>query len=78
VSAEELERGAIFPSLAMMRDVSVDVACAVAEVAYTQGLATRPRPANLRAHVRSEMWQPDYPVLVEGDAPLNSQARTTT
>jgi malate dehydrogenase (oxaloacetate-decarboxylating)(NADP+) len=75
VSPEDLDRGAIFPSLAMMRDVSVDVACAVAEVAYQQGLATRPCPANLRAHVRCEMWQPDYPVYVEDGAALNSPAR---
>jgi malate dehydrogenase (oxaloacetate-decarboxylating)(NADP+) len=60
VSPEDLDRGAIFPSLVMMRDVSVDVACAVAEVAYAQGHASEPRPADVRAFVESRMWQPTY------------------
>jgi malate dehydrogenase (oxaloacetate-decarboxylating)(NADP+) len=62
VSQADLDRGAIFPPLTMMRDVSVQVATAVAEVAYRQGHATSPRPPDLRAHVASCMWQPDYPV----------------
>ena len=66
VSQEDLDRGAIFPSLSMMRGVSVEVALAVADVAYAQGHATVPRPSDLRAHVVAEMWQPDYPVYVAG------------
>jgi len=65
VSREDLDRGAIFPSLTMMREVSVEVALAVAEVAYRQGHATVPRPADLRAHVIAGMWQPDYPVYAK-------------
>jgi len=66
VTPEDLDRGAIFPSLVMMRDVSIEVAVAVAEVAYQQGHATVPRPADLRAHVAAQMWQPDYPTYVDG------------
>jgi len=62
VSQADLDQGAIFPALTTMREVSVHVAAAVAEVAYRQGHATAPRPSDLRAHVASCMWQPDYPV----------------
>lgn len=62
VSQADLDQGALFPPLTMMREVSVHVAAAVAEVAYRQGHATAPRPSDLRAHVASCMWQPDYPV----------------
>jgi malate dehydrogenase (oxaloacetate-decarboxylating)(NADP+) len=68
VTQADLDRGAIFPPLTMMREVSVHVAAAVAEVAYRQGHATAPRPADLPAHVASCMWQPDYPVYVKEQA----------
>jgi malate dehydrogenase (oxaloacetate-decarboxylating)(NADP+) len=68
VTQADLDRGAIFPPLTMMREVSVHVAAAVAEVAYRQGHATAPRPADLMAHVASCMWQPDYPVYVKEQA----------
>ena len=68
VAQADLDQGAIFPPLTMMREVSVHVAAAVAEVAYRQGHATAPRPADLRAHVASCMWQPDYPVYVVSSA----------
>ncbi len=68
VSQADLDQGAIFPPLTMMREVSVHVAAAVAEVAYRQAHATAPRPTDLRAHVASCMWQPDYPVYVESSA----------
>jgi hypothetical protein len=32
----------------------------VAEVAYSKGLATRPRPADLLEYVRSHMYDPTY------------------
>jgi malate dehydrogenase (oxaloacetate-decarboxylating)(NADP+) len=75
VTQADLERGAIFPPLTMMREVSVHVATAVAEVAYRQGHATVPRPADLRAHMASCMWQPDYPAY-DADAPLDRSAGT--
>ena len=65
VSREDLDRGAIFPALTMMRDVSVQVAAAVMEVAYTQDLATVPRPADLQTLAKSKMWEPEYPVYVK-------------
>ena len=55
-------RAASIPPLAKVRDVSAHIAAAVAEVAYAQGLATVPRPADLLAYVQSQMYEPttDY------------------
>jgi malate dehydrogenase (oxaloacetate-decarboxylating)(NADP+) len=56
----DLALGRIYPPLERIRDVSATIATAVAEIAFARGLATRPRPAVLPAHVRSQMYQPVY------------------
>ena len=55
-----LAAGALFPPLSAIRDVSVAVATAVARVAEREGLAARPLPPDLPAHIRSSMYQPRY------------------
>jgi malate dehydrogenase (oxaloacetate-decarboxylating)(NADP+) len=60
VSDAEVEQGSIFPAAARLREVAAAVAAAVAEVAYDQGLATNPRPADLSAHVAQAMYVPRY------------------
>ena len=60
VTAEDLKTGRIFPPLSNIRQVSAQIALAVAEVAYTRGLAGQPRPADLLAHIRSLMYEPEY------------------
>ena len=60
VSAADLETGRIFPAFARIRDVSVRIATAVAEVAYRRGLARVPRPDDLPAYVRALMFEPRY------------------
>ena len=44
------------------KQVREGIAQAVAEVAFQQGLARRSRPTDLAAHIRSLMYQPEYPV----------------
>jgi malate dehydrogenase (oxaloacetate-decarboxylating)(NADP+) len=61
VSAAELGRGSIYPAMERIREVSAAIAAAVAEVAYDQGLAARPRPADFAEHVRGLMYDPVYP-----------------
>jgi malate dehydrogenase (oxaloacetate-decarboxylating)(NADP+) len=61
VSDADRAEGRIFPPLAQVRRVSLAIACAVAEVAYAGGLATKAAPADLRAHVASLMYEPVYP-----------------
>jgi malate dehydrogenase (oxaloacetate-decarboxylating)(NADP+) len=60
VSEADLERGLIYPPLTRIRDVSLAVATSVADVAYERGLARKPRPDDLAAHIRSEMYDPAY------------------
>ncbi|MCI0487109.1 MAG: NAD-dependent malic enzyme [Blastocatellia bacterium] len=59
-SDEELEMGQIYPSLSRVRDVSARIAAEVAEVAYARQLARNPKPDDLPACVRSQMFEPDY------------------
>ncbi|MBI2316777.1 MAG: NAD-dependent malic enzyme [Betaproteobacteria bacterium] len=60
VTAEDLAQGSLFPSLTRVRDVSLHIAVAVAEVAYKQGLAAKRRPSNLTAYIKSQMYDPHY------------------
>ena len=60
VEEEDLERGLIYPPLNEIREVSAAIATAVAKVAYECGLATQPKPDDLRAHIEAQMYVPDY------------------
>jgi malate dehydrogenase (oxaloacetate-decarboxylating)(NADP+) len=60
VSAEDLEQGSLFPPLPKIRQVSTAIAAAVAQVAYRRGLATKPKPGDLPAHIKSLMYEPRY------------------
>lgn len=57
---EDLARGTVYPSLRQVRRTSLDIASAVAEVAYESGLARVPRPRDLEAHIRAQMYDPRY------------------
>jgi malate dehydrogenase (oxaloacetate-decarboxylating)(NADP+) len=65
VTQASLEAGSLFPPLPEIRKVSVEIATAVAEVAYEEGLAKAPRPADLRAAVRKQMYDATYPVYAK-------------
>jgi malate dehydrogenase (oxaloacetate-decarboxylating)(NADP+) len=60
VTAADLEQGSLLPSLASIREVSVRIAVAVAEVAYQRGLTAQARPDDLLALVRSHVYDPHY------------------
>ncbi len=60
VAAEDLAVGRIYPALRRIREVSARIAVAVAEVAFQEGLARVPRPADLAALVEAHMWKPVY------------------
>jgi malate dehydrogenase (oxaloacetate-decarboxylating)(NADP+) len=60
VTEKDLEIGRVFPALARIREVSAQIATAVAEEAYRTGLARRPRPADLSSDIRSRMFEPSY------------------
>ncbi len=56
----DLEMGRIYPSLRRIREVSAKIGAAVAEVAFTAGLARVERPADLLELVEASMWTPRY------------------
>ena len=62
VTLADLDQGSLFPPLANIREVSTQIAVAVAEVAYQRGLAAKPRPADVLGHVRKQMYDPHYPI----------------
>ena len=64
VTEEDLAMGRIYPSLSRIREVSREIAIAVAEVAYTRGLARRSRPRNLPRAVTEAMYEPVYHSMV--------------
>jgi malate dehydrogenase (oxaloacetate-decarboxylating)(NADP+) len=59
-SAANLEQGRLYPSLTRIREVSLAISTTVAEVAYQRGLATVPRPDDLRSYVKTQMYEPRY------------------
>lgn len=60
VTDEELSQGRVYPQLRRIREVSLSIACAVAEVAYRRGLAEGPPPQDLIGFIRSQMYEPVY------------------
>ena len=60
VSESDLAQGSLYPSLTDIREVSVAIATAVATTAWKLGIAGLPRPADIEAHVRAQMFEPRY------------------
>lgn len=64
VSETDLRVGRVYPPLPRTRDVSKEIAIGVAELAYTRGLASRPRPENLEEYIQGLMYDPEYPMYI--------------
>lgn len=60
VSQENLDKGMIYPSLESIRDVSYNIALAVAEHAYEKKITKAERPDDLEQRIRSYMYDPGY------------------
>lgn len=60
VSKTDLEQGSLYPALPKIREVSAQIAAAVAGVAYQRGLASGAIPNDLIEYVRSQMYDPSY------------------
>ncbi len=60
VNPDDIEQGSLYPALPRIRDVSAHIAMAVAEVAYKCGLATVPKPNDMMAFIKSQMYDPHY------------------
>ncbi len=64
VGPADLEVGRVYPALSRLREVSLEIATAVATVTWDRGLTRLPRPSDIRAHVAATMYQPVYPTYV--------------
>jgi malate dehydrogenase (oxaloacetate-decarboxylating)(NADP+) len=60
VTDADLAQGSLYPALPRIREVSTNIATEVARVAYRSGLAAGRKPDDMRAHVKSHMYQPCY------------------
>ncbi len=59
----DLEMGRIYPALTRIREVSLAIGTAVAEMAFKEGLARAKKPADVAALVKATMWEPRYRTL---------------
>jgi len=60
VSPEDLAQGSLYPPLRRIREVSANIAVAVARIAFAEGYAGIPEPADLRTAIASGMYDPHY------------------
>ena len=60
VSETDLAQGSLYPALPRIREVSANIATAVADVAYRRGLGSGPVPGDVAAHIRERMYDPGY------------------
>lgn len=63
VDADDIDHGRTYPPFTRIRDVSLDIAVAVAELAYRDGLARVPRPKDLRGAIAALRYDPRYPTF---------------
>jgi len=64
VSDDDYKIGRLYPSLGTIRQISLNIAAAVAELAFEEGLAGVQRPENIKAFIQSQMFEPHYPSYV--------------
>ncbi len=60
VSEENLSTATLYPPLTDIREASLNIATALAEKAYEQGLAQAPKPDDLKAFIANQMYDATY------------------
>jgi malate dehydrogenase (oxaloacetate-decarboxylating)(NADP+) len=60
VTEADLAQGSLYPALPRIRGVSAAIAAAVADTAWRAGLSLEPRPADVDAFIRGQMYDPRY------------------
>jgi malate dehydrogenase (oxaloacetate-decarboxylating)(NADP+) len=64
VTDADLSQGCIYPPLNKIKEISTRIAMAVARLAFEKDLAHIPEPADLKALIKANMWEPIYPNFV--------------
>ncbi|MHB1313492.1 MAG: oxaloacetate-decarboxylating malate dehydrogenase [Gemmatimonadaceae bacterium] len=60
VTEADLAMGRVYPDLQRIREVSVNIAVAVAEVVFARKLTNMKRPKDIAAYVKAQMYEPVY------------------
>ena len=60
VSEEDFKVRRIYPDLSRIREVSANIALAVAKIAFAGGLTAKPEPRDLPGYIKSIMYDPTY------------------
>ena len=60
VTDDDLKQGSLYPALPRIREVSLQIAAAVARVAYSRSLAAQQKPKNLLAHIKGKVYEARY------------------
>lgn len=60
VTDAELSTGSLYPRLNRIREISAEIASAVAQLAHERGLAKSDLPKDMKSHLLSLMWEPIY------------------
>ncbi|KGO97296.1 NAD-dependent malic enzyme [Flavobacterium enshiense] len=60
ISDEDFQKGLIYPHVDNIAQVSLNVAEKIAEEIFNSGLADVDRPEDIRAFIKSKMYEPDY------------------
>ena len=60
VSATDLKQGLVYPPLTKIREISVSIAAAVAEIAFDRGFTNEKRPSDISSFIKSHMYEPKY------------------
>jgi len=60
VTDNDLKQGSLYPALPRIREVSVQIAAAVARVAYRRSLAAQQKPKNLLARIKGQVYDARY------------------
>lgn len=60
VSDDSLAAGRLYPDLNIIREISAQIAAAVCEVAFEQGIAGIERPDDLLRYIKARMYYPRY------------------
>ena len=60
VSEDSLAVGRLYPDLKVIREISAQIAAAVCELAFQQGIAGIERPKDLLQYIRARMYHPHY------------------
>jgi malate dehydrogenase (oxaloacetate-decarboxylating)(NADP+) len=66
VTQQDLDQGSLYPPLSSIRDVSADIAAAVAAEAHRKGFARAAEPDSWVAFMKAQMYTPQYATYVGG------------